>query len=65
MSLVIDLIGQQSRELLVVGQISRDITGFVDLNPLYQITTSPILSPYFSYKSAGEKLLRYQKIHLG
>ena len=30
-------------------------------NSLYQRTNSPILSPYFSYKSTGEKLLRYQE----
>ena len=29
-------------------------------NPYYQRTNSPILSPYFSYESIMEKLLKYQ-----
>ena len=30
------------------------------LTPNYQKTNSPFMSPYFSYKSTGEKLLKYQ-----
>ena len=29
--------------------------------PKYQITYSPFLSPYMSYSSSGEKLLKYQE----
>ena len=28
-------------------------------------TNSPILSPYFSYKSTGKKLLKYKNFHHG
>ena len=31
------------------------------LTPVYQRTNYPILFPYLSYKSTGEKLLKYQE----
>ena len=30
-------------------------------NPKYQRTNSPVMSPYFSYKSTLEKLLKYEE----
>ena len=33
----------------------------MQFNEVYQRPSSPNLSPYFSYKSSGEKLLKYQE----